>query len=777
MRRNKIYSGITIFGLSVGLAACLVVMSYVRQELSYDRFHKSAERIFRLTEKRTLPEQTSHSAKANIVTMAKMSGLFPEIDDTVRIIPMGCTVEAEGREFYEIPYFADPSILNVFDFPLVAGDHATVLANPHNIVISEEYAKKFFSESDPLGKILTVNGRHDFRVSGLMRDVPTNSHLRFGLLCPFARLEEIFEDERDYNRGYVYLLLREGTTSADLEAKINSEADRVLGPTRAGIYSYHLQPLTSIHLQSRLRVEISQNNRPGTLVFLSGVSLLILFLACINFVTLSTARAIRRAKEVGVRKTAGASRMNLVSQFLGESSLSSFLALALAVPLAHSILPLFNSLANQSLRFRWAADWPLLVAFLILGIVVGLAAGVYPAFVLSSFSPQAALKGSLTESSSGATAFSKALLALQFAITIAFVVASITIFRQMSFVRERDLGFDSQNIVHLYHTFTGPLQNYPLLRNEILRDPAVLDVTGSDSNSPGFYAGFEALFRVPGKSGQPVELFASQVAENFLSFFQIPIVEGRDFIATDTANPGTAMIVNRTAARLLGPGSPVGKSLESDRYGRSGTVVGVVDDFHNVSLYEEIKPAVLICFPRMSYGLFVKIRPGAGTAAVEKAREAMASFNPEFPVVSFFLDDQINDQYREDNRAFQVIQTAFGLSLLVASLGLLGLVTYAVERRTKEIGIRKVLGASLPRIIRNLTGEYLVIIMAASTLAWPLSYYFLSHWLRNFAYRIDIGGWIFILSTGFAVVAAILVMAIPAVRAAQANPVESLRYE
>ncbi len=778
IRRNRIYSAISIFGLAVGLAGCLMMMLFVRHELSYDRFHTDVDRIWRVAQETLSAGRTYRSAKTPTWIAPQSLLDIPEVENAVRILPLGSVVSAGDLEFNEVPYFVDPSFFEIFTFPFVKGDMQTALRAPHEIVISEDFAAKGFGRTDPLGETLMINGRHPFTVTGVVENVPSNAHFRFDLLCSFDRLKEMFLEEHEYNRGYTYVLLRDLTASADLESKIQAMAAKAQGEMRAARYRYFLQPLTSIYLQSDLRLEIGKTSHIRYSYFLSGLALLILIIAGMNFVNLSTARAARRAKEVGVRKATGANRRNLIVQFLGESVLFAVLSLLLAVLLAQLTLPLFNNLSERSLELTLAGNGGLLLGALFLTLATGIMAGIYPALVLASFSPVDVFRGRASDARKDKWGLRKVLLVAQFAVSIAFVVSTGTVFRQLVFMESKDLGFSPRDIVYFWPSYGSTMnEKYLPLKTEILAYPSVRDVTGSSSNTPGTYPGFERVVKVDGNPDKTANLFASAVDANFFAFFGISLKEGRSFEDGDSVNPGGALVVNKAAAELLGEGSPLGRRLDEEMMGIHGNVVGVVEDFHNVSLYEDIKPAVYYFDPGETTGLFVLVEGRERQAAIDAVRRTYSSFFPEFPVYFTFLEDQIDGHYSEERRAFQVFRSAFVLSLVIAGLGLLGLVSFTVERRTKEIGIRKVLGASLARIIRLLTQEYVGLIAVASVLAWPLSYYFMNRWLENFAYRIGIGAGIFLLSSSIAFCAAFLVMAFPALRAARANPVDSLRDE
>ncbi len=780
LRKSRAYSAITILGLAVGLACCLVILLFVRHELSYDRFHAEADRIFRVVQERTVPGGVRSSAKTSYNLGPRLASDLPEVEAAVRIFPLGCFVEAGGKEFTETPYLADPAFLEIFSFPLIRGDKSAALRTSAGIIVSESFAAKSFGTDDPIGKTIVLNGRYTFTVTGVMKDVPASSHFRFDLLGSTARLPDLFEEERAYNRAYTYFLVREGAPTAGLEEKVQALSVRVLGDKRAAGIRHFLQPLRSIHLHSRVSLDISPASRMDTSYFLSAAALAVLLIAGINFVNLSTARAVRRAKEVGIRKAAGASRRNLVAQFLGESVLAALFSLAAACILAQAILPLFNKLSGRGLEFSLFSDPFLVLAVIAFAALAGLAAGIYPAFVLSSFSPAAAFKGHGPARRDGgrSTLLRRMLVAAQFAVTIAFVAAAATAARQISYVESKDLGFSAKNVIEMWPAFSRPMgDRFEPFRNALLTHPDILEVTGSAINSPGDFAGTEVEARVNGRADQTVNLYESVVDLGFFDFFRIKLKEGRMFRREDTWGAQASLIVNEAAARLLGYGSAVGKRLDGLMSGRTGTVIGVVSDYHNVVLYEEIKPCVYSCEPQMSYGAFVRLGGRASAETIAFARRTMSRFSSDWPVYHAFTENRLAAKYDGDRRVFEILRLAFALSIVIACLGLLGLVALSVERRTKEIGIRKVLGASISGLMKLITTEYIRLFAAASLVAWPVAYYFMSRWLRNFAYRISLGPWPFVMATGAAVAAAILVVALPVLRAARSNPVDSLRNE
>ena len=551
---------------------------------------------------------------------------------------------------------------------------------------------------------------------------------------------------------------------------------RYKGERFASNYKFFLQPLTSIHLRSHTKVELGENSYISYSYALSAVAFLILIISCINFMNLSTARAVRRSKEVGLRKVIGASRTQLLIQFLGESIFLSFIALLFAIVLAELFLPLFNSLVDKHLVIDFSKNLFLYIGLILITFFVGCVSGSYPAIFLSSFTPLDALKSSLKKGSVAGVLLRKGLVLLQFAISLIFIIGTILILRQMNFIGNKDLGFDKDYVISTRSL--GKLQKrHNVIKVELLQNPNISDITASQLATPGTYAGLPMAYVPEGKGkDEQITLYLSAVDYNFFDFFGIDIVKGRNFSKEITSDVG-CLILNESAARQIGGESAIGKRIIDEGWGVDGTVIGVVEDFHNVSLHEEIKPSVFELNPQRCQFFFIRIRPENIKETIFFLEEKIHEFSPYFPFWYSFLDDSIVASYRQEKRVSQVFVISSILSIIIACLGLLGLVSFSVERRTKEIGIRKVLGASISRIVQLLTIEFTKLVILANVIAWPIAYYAMNRWLQGFSYRINIGLWTFLLAGALAFVIALLTVSFKAIKAARANPVESLRYE
>lgn len=750
--RQCLYSLINISGLAVGLAACMLILLLVRDELSYDRHHEKAAQIYRIVQENRSGDQVTQSALMAAVLAPTLQAYFPEITQVARILKLGPQLLDHGeRRFYEKEVlYADPELFEVFDFVFLQGDPKNALAAPNSIVVTETLARKYFGREEPLGKML---GAH--RVTGVLEDPPHNSHLSFTALISAATLTGWMMEEWYMHSAYTYLLLPDGLGPVQLERRF---PDFVKGRV-SGTPSLFLQPLVDIHLHSHLQNELKVNGDPDYLYIFSAIALLILFIACINFVNLSTARAGQRAREVGVRKVLGARRHQLVRQFLSEAVLISLIALVLALGIVEVTLPGFNALFSKTLDINLEDGLPALAGFVLVALCVGVLSGSYSAFFLSSFRPVQVLHGVLKSGSLEAW-LRKGLVVFQFAISTTLIVAALVIYAQLHYVQYKDLGFDREQVVVIsgVHILQD---NYAAFKRELLAHASVLQVT---SGSPPGVAPRTEKYK--GGSGEMVTTYSYDVDYDYVETLGLELLAGRNFSTEHATDAKGALIVNQVHETVFGEK----KSLLGER------VIGVIKDFHIFSLHRPIAPLRLRLRPGV-HSLLVRIdlNDVAGTLAF--MREQWGVFVPERPFVYSFLDDDWARLYRAEQKLGNIIGVFSALAVLVACLGLFGLASFAAERRTKEIGIRKVLGASVANIAVLLSRDFTRLVLLANVIAWPLVYYAAQHWLQEFTYRIDIGLEYFALGGATALIIAWATVGWQAVRAGMANPVDSLRYE
>ena len=775
MKRYKGYSFINIAGLAIAMACCIVILLFVQEELSYDKFHENAKHIYRIATEWT--DDMERSTKTWSWMAPNMIADFPEVTDTVRLYRYGGVISCGEKYFSEAFFFADPSLLEIFSFRLIKGNKEAILKNPENVFLTEELANKFLGEEDPLGKILIIDGIHTFKIAGVLENVPNNSHFTFDLLAPFERLKDILGSE-EFQEGILvrtYLLLDKNTPYKELEKKLHDFAVKYKGENFASKHNFFLQPLTSIHLHSHLAVELRKNSDIGYSYALSLIALIILLTACVNFMNLSTARASSRSKEVGMRKVIGAHRFQLFRQFLSESFILSFIAMLFAIALAHLIMPFFNSIMGKDLIINLKENYVLYFGLVLLTFFVGFISGSYPAIFLSSYQPVEVIRGNYRKSTKMGLLLKKGLIVFQFAISIIFIVGTIIVFRQVNFINKKNLGFDKESIVKL-HLDNTLRRQYETVISELLKNPNITGATAS-LVTPGGESGLSVPFVFEDVPDKETILDLSYVDYSFFKFFGVEIVEGRGFSKNISSDASSAFILNEAAAKKLGKVSPISRQIKCEGFGLNGRIIGIVKDFHNVSLHEEIKPSIFMINPPNYFSLFARIRPKDIQGTISFIEKKMREFSPKLNFSYSFLDEFIANIYREEKKMSQVFGFSSILSIIIACLGLFGLTSFSVGQRIKEIGIRKVLGANVSNVFFLLSKDFIKLILIATILAWPVAYIGMNIWLQTFAYRINIGIGTFLFSAFLALIIAWMTVSYQALKTATTDPVDSLRYE
>ena len=721
---------------------------------------------------------------------------FPEVVQAARFVRGSSVIFHENNRFQESILFGDASVLEVFDFPMSEGDRHTALQSPYSVVLTEKAARKYFGTKDPMGKVLTFVTpvlQNHYTVTGIIREVPRNSHFRFEILASYASLHErgatsaILKDWLSNPLLYTYLVLPKGYSPDELEDKFPAFVKKYMGEvlTERGMgMRFFLQPLTRIHLYSHLSHEIEPNSDIVHVYIFAALVCFVLLIACINFMNLSTARSAARAKEVGIRKVVGAYRLQLIRQFVGESALLAFIALLFAVSLVELSLPLFNSLIGQQLVVEYTSISAIL-GLAGVALITGIVAGSYPAFFLSAFQPVTVLKGA-RHAGLQTSRIRQLLVVVQFAISIALITGTNVIYTQMAYVKNKDLGFERANVISMPLFRHRDLRaKYESIKADFLQSPDLLSCALSSLVPvPIRSTGFPLIRRPVQPEGVQGEMQVPGYAvdHDFIKTLGIEIIEGRDFSKDFSTDESEAVVVNETAVGHFGWGSPkeaLGKELvlifrESRK---SCNVIGVVKDFHVQSLYQEIEPMFLHVSPRSCYYLLVRVRPNRSSDALNFLKEKWETYLPYSPFEYTFLDDYFERQYRADEQRGKMLGGLTMLAICIACLGLFGLASYIAEQRTKEVGIRKVLGASVANIVLLFTKDFVKPVILANFLAWPVAYYAMSGWLHNFAYRIDLSIGFFILSGMLTLIIALLTVGWQAVRTAGANPVDSLRSE
>ena len=788
--RYKGYSAINVLGLAIGVACCILIMLYVQDELSFDQHHEKKDRIYRLAESAVVAGRSIEAAVTPPPWAPVLAKDYPEIEQITRIKPPNSRwlIRYQQNRFYEKNFvFADSSVFDIFTIPLVQGNARSALAEPHTVVLSESMADKYFGDDNPIGKVITGDDLYKFTITGVMRDLPKNSHFHFDFLASYASLapNNLYgEPTTMQNQGfshdlYTYLLLKEGYAPEDLERKLPGFLEKHLGDQLDGTgieARPFLQPLPDIHLHSNLEGEIEPNSDVRYVYIFSSLAVFILLIACVNFMNLSTARSARRAQEVGIRKVLGAHRNQLIKQFTGESILFSLIALVMALGLVHVLLPQFNLLSGKALEMDYQSTWlvPVLVA---IAPVTGIVAGGYPAFILSSFRPVAVLTGALK---AGATHsfLRKILITFQFIISIVMIVGTIVVLDQLEYMQNKNLGFEKEHVVVVRMPDDEVLKGYRAYKNAVLQYPEIVNVSTSTS-VPG---GQPSLNLVTPEGVQEDESPVYQVIWadfDFVETLDIKIASGRKF-STAFATDSSACLINETAVRSLGWETPIGKTIRftgAPDTNPSHTVIGVMADFHNQSLRQRVEP-LMVLFNAPSVFMVIRIQEQNLSRGMEVLHDQWRQTYPDHPAMDFsFLDEDLEQLYQAERRLGSVFIIGAALSILIACLGLLGLSSFMAEQRTREIGVRKILGATISNVIILLSRDFTKLILLAFVIGAPVSYYAMGTWLEDFPYRIDLSAWVIMFSGLTALVIAWLTVGYQALKAATANPVDAVHGE
>ena len=790
IKRRKIYSFINITGLAIGMAAAVLILLWVRDERSYDRFHANADRIYRVAQVFHYDEYHLEQANTPAILTPTMIEECPEVELAARVrgYEDDYLVVADGKKFNESGLgIADESFFRLFSFPVIEGNPGTILAEPQTVAISERAAKKYFGSAAAVGRTLTIFDE-DFLVSGIFKTMPNNSHFHLDVLCSFASFERYHKPQWGMNVFKTYVLVREGSSLQALQEKLDdivknhmfaSEEKYEAARAKGNYTKFPLRPLKDIHLRSHLLWEFEANGNATYVRFFTIIAVFILLIAVVNYTNLSTARSAGRAREVGIRKTIGSTRTSLVRQFLIESILTSLISLTLALIFIRIMLPSFRRLVGKPwLQFQYIQNPAGLLALLVLAVLIGVIAGLYPSFFLSSFKPVAVLGGKFSQGLKSSF-LRNGLVVFQFSLSIVLLAGTLVVQKQMAFVQSQNLGYDRDQVVVL-ETFGELGQKLSALKETLLSDPSVVAVSAS-SSVPG--TSFTNVgIRLEGRQRWlGTNLFI--VDQDFLDVMQLEMVEGR-FFSEEFPTDRQALILNESKFHALNADDLLNKRIEGWVGGDQNywfPVIGIVKDFHYESFHEPIKPLAMVMLhgvcPWSEAYVSVRIQTGQVRETMAHIRETWGRIMPGTPFEFSFLDTIYDDQYRNEERTGRVFTIFTFFALFVACLGLLGLASFAAEQRTKEIGIRKVLGASIPGIILMMSREFTRWVLLANIIAWPIAYYIMNRWLQSFAYRSDIGLLVFILSGFTAMSIALLTVSYQAVKAATANPVDSLRYE
>jgi putative ABC transport system permease protein len=789
--RNKVHSFLNIFGLAMGVACFLFIYMYVTYELSYDQFHKKADRIYRLAVNATIGDTKIRQTYSSAITFKRLLEEFPEIETGVKFLNFGRTpILIDKKVFYEKQFFAvDSTFFRIFTNPLLHGDPKTVLSKPNTMVVTRKLAMKYFGRADVVGEMVQVEvsrsrGIMDFVITGVAEEMPDNSHFHYDILISSITFPDLLNEQGwTWNNFISYILLREATSAAEVESKLiefnrkyMDVDDYEAWVAKGNYWHFFLQPITKIHLTSDLNGEFEANGNETYVRIFSIISLFVLLIASINFMNLSTAKSSLRAKEVGLRKVVGSDRARLIGQFITESLFLSFISLVLGLLIVESLLPVYQNFIGKALRIHYFSDFSIIPGLIVLGMVIGLVSGSYPAFVLSAFKPIQVITGKLNRNKKGLW-FRNGLVLVQFSISIILIIGTLTVFQQLQFLQNKNLGFDKEQVLTINNPSSLGAQ-INSLKETLRQHPQILDVTGSNTlpgrrfSNRGF--GAEGI-----EDGFTLNVCVSDV--DFLKTMKISLKTGR-FFSREFGSDSCAIVLNQKAVDLLGWKDPVGKKIIIWGENRTDfTVIGVVDDYHYESLHHEVRPMGIFLadgyFKRNQSYISVRLNTLNLSQTIAFIKQTWEKFAPQKPFEYSFLDEDYDSLYMNEAQTRKLFSVFSFLAIFIACLGLFGLASFSAQRRIREIGIRKTLGASVTSIILILNQEFLKWVVIANLIAWPVAYFLMNNWLQNFAYRITISWWVFIFGAITALIIAIITVSFQSVKTALINPSEALRYE
>lgn len=801
--RNKATSLIHILGLALGIATFLLIVLFIQHERSYDRYNKQADKIARVTFHGQMNGNDVREATVMPAVGADLQREFPEIQAATRIVSQGFHRISYGdRTFREDALaFVDSNFFRVFTLPLIEGDPRTALQQPNSVVITRAVAKRYFGNEDPMGKVLEFkDDKEAMTVTGLIDRVPDNSHFHFDLFGSMASYPDSRSPTWLTSGYYTYLVLPANYDLKKLEAKLPAAVEKYMSPqlkaslgvtlsqfrANGNNLNLELQWLTDIHLHSNLAGELQPPGDIRYIYIFSVVGAFMLLIACINFINLSTASAGKRAREVGIRKVLGSFRSQLIGQFLAESLLLTLVGMVIAIGLVYAFLPFFNAITGLELSLNLSTGSWLFPALLATLLITGLLAGLYPAFFLSAFNPVTVLKGLFTPGKKGATLRST-LVTFQFFISICLIIGTAVVYQQLSYIRHKKLGYDRDQVLVVQETYWLG-NNQPYFRDQLLQNPRIAGISASGYLPAGQTNNSTFIFYPDGLKDQLVYSSQYAVDEKYVPTLGIQVIAGRNF-SRDFPSDSNAALINETAAIKMGwitPGQPYDAAgllkhsitqKDNTGIGKSYHVIGMIRDFNFRSLHELITPLVMTLDTAMGGDLIIKTRTTDIAGLVTTIGKSWAALHPGMPFSYTFLDDRFNNMYKNERHIGLILGIFAGLTIFVACLGLFGLATFTAERRTKEIGIRKVLGASVGTIVALLSKEFIRLVGIAFLIAAPVAWLVMNRWLRDFPYRISIGWWVFVLAALLAMAITVLTIGFRAMRAATANPVDSLRTE
>ncbi|QHS63224.1 ABC transporter permease [Chitinophaga agri] len=793
LSRKKAYSAINITGLAIGITCCILIMMYVQDELSYDRYNTRFDRIYRVThayrnaknaDRNVAPSPEEYQVWGNAPTAPALAADFPQIEKIVQFTsPNTFLLEHGDKHFQEEGMvFTDSTVFDVFSWKMLAGNPKQALVAPNSIVLTQSLARKYFGDQNPVGKTLRVENQEAFTVTGMIEDVPANSHLTFQALVSMTTFikwrPEIF-NEWGYIDFYTYFLLAPHTNIKTLAAKIPDYVSRHYPKNNNDLYTIAFEPLSAAYLHSKAQRQPGPTGSLSNVYIFSMIGIFILLIACINFVNLSTARSMERAREVGVRKAVGAYQRGLIYQFLTESILISFAAVLLSVILTTIALPFISEISGKPLNYKLLLSWKITPILAIMPFLLGLLAGTYPAWVLSRFRPVEVLKGQFRSSNKG-VALRKGLVVVQFSLSVALIAGTMIVYSQLRHMRSHTLGFrQDQMLVIDYGGDQKVNESVEAIKAALAENPAVQSISASRAVPGDFYP--NGTTHIESRSGDMKSETPAmyEIDYDFIPVYEIKMAAGRPYSRNFPVDAEGSLLINEAAMKQYGYSDPqeiVGKRFE--QWGRKGTVIGVVKDFNYQSLHKKVEPLAMRMAPYQSLNkLSLRIKTDHLSQTLKALEQRWRTLVPHRPFLYSFLDQSFNKQYKQDARFGELFAAFAALTILIACLGLFGLATYTTEQRVKEIGVRKVMGASVTNIVTLLSSDFVKLVLIAILIATPAIWWAMQEWLQGFAYRVAIQWWMIGIAGVLSVMTALLTVSLLAVKAALMNPVKALRSE
>jgi putative ABC transport system permease protein len=787
--KNKSYSIINIAGLSVGLTCCILISLYIYQEMNYDDYFKNDNRIFRVSTISRTSEGIDKNAQTSMPVGPALKLNYPEIENFTRIyFADNVLMKYKDKKFYESKViYADSDFFKVFSFDLLMGNSQNVLKNPYSIVLTKDIAKKYFGNNDPIGKKIKLEDKEYFNVTGVMDEVPVNTHFHFNFIASYSSLTPKFFGWDPSNQwgayfgNYTYILTNRNFNPFEFETKTKNFIDEHLNPPSGTSVWLTYQPVRELHLISDFQGTPEPINTLNNLFIIAVIGLFVLLIACINFINITTSRSPQRAKEIGVRKTLGANKLNLVKQFIGESLLHTGLSLFFSVILVELSLPLFSNLIGEKIVSGLFNQPFLLTGIILITGLIGVFAGFYPAFILSKINVVFAVKGiSEKRGNKGRSLLKKVLVVIQFGISIILIIATIIINNQIKFALNADLGFNKENILQVMVFDDKVSEKLNSFKDEIKKVPGVISATNCFAAPVSDFVVYTNIYPNGRKQAGGFLSSFDFVDNGFLDHFGIKLIAGRNFYKTRSNTDTASIIINETTMHKLGfiqPEDIIGKKYDIGMNRLNAAIIGVVKDFHFSSFHEKIKPFAFMNWNNLKHQTSVKINSANISQTIGGIKKVWEEFSSSYPFQYEFLDQTIDNLYKREERQESIVLTFSIIAIITACLGLFGLAAYSAQQRTKEIGIRKVFGATVSNIVRLISKEFLILTIVANIIAWPIAWYLMNKWLQDFAYKINISLFIFIFAGIITILITLLTVGFQSIRAALANPVESLRYE